>query len=37
MRFLTPKHFRVVFVDPSLKKDLEKLEKGTFEQKRLAD
>ncbi|MFH0969980.1 MAG: hypothetical protein V1776_00790 [Candidatus Diapherotrites archaeon] len=28
--------FRVVFVDPSLKADLEKLEKGTFEEQRLA-
>ena len=27
---------RVVFVDPSLKVDLEKLEKGTFEERRLA-
>ncbi len=33
---LSFKPFCVVFIDPSLKDDLEKLEKGTFEEKRLA-
>ena len=31
-----PKPFRVVFADFSLKESLEKLERGTFEEKRLA-